>query len=166
MTFPLDINRILIYYIKMRNHCTIAALHLFLAVFMAQAQEAASPVADNPVDLVGLTLEELHAKFGLPQRVYAARGLEAWQDDVVFVYPAIDCYIFEDHVWQVSVQMAYGVKTGDERAYVKTQLWGKTLDFDDALLFKLPSGSWEMMLRVNFDTGGKVRAIFIYRSDM
>jgi hypothetical protein len=167
MALPLDINRILIYYIEMKKRCIIVAVRLLIAVFMAQAQETEEhPPAENPADMVGLTLEELHAKFGLPQRVYAARGVEPWQDDVVFVYPSIDCYIFEDHVWQISVQTAYGVKTGDERSQVKTLLWGKTLDFEDALLFRLPSGSWEMMMRVNFDAEGKAQAIFIYRSDM
>ncbi|MDR2782467.1 MAG: hypothetical protein LBB48_01255 [Treponema sp.] len=150
----------------MKNCCTIAALRLFLAIFMVQAQEAALPSAENPADLVGLTLEELHSKFGLPQKVYAVRGREAWQDDVVFVYPAIDCYIFEDHVWQVGVQAAYGVKTGDGRAHIKEILGEKTYDFDGGLLLKLPSGSWEMMMRVNFDAYGKAAAIFIYRSDM
>jgi hypothetical protein len=166
MTLPLDINRLLIYYIKMKNHYTIAALHLFFAIFMVQAQETAPPPVDNPVDLVGLTLEELCSKFGLPQRVYAVRGQAPWQDDVVFAYPAIDCYIFEEHVWQVSVQAAYGVKTGDERTHIKEILGEKTYDFDDGLLFKLPSGAWEMMMRINFDAAGKARAIFIYRSDM
>jgi hypothetical protein len=166
MALPLDINPILVYYIKMKNHCTLAALHLFFAIFMVHAQEPAPVYMDNPVDLVGLTLEELCAKFGLPQRVYAVRGQAPWQDDVVFVYPAIDCYIFEDHVWQVGVQAAHGVRMGDARTHIKEILGGETYDFDDGLLFKLPSGSWEMMMRVNFDAAGKARAIFIYRSDM
>ncbi|MDR2793227.1 MAG: hypothetical protein LBB61_06125 [Treponema sp.] len=153
----------------MKNHCILAGWCLFFTISPIAAQETGAALLGNPetpVDLVGLALEELYAVFGAPQKVYAVRGQELWQDDVVFAYQDFDCYIFEDHVWLVSVQAAYGVKIGDMRKNVREILGEKTYDFLDSLLFELPSGSWEMMMRVNFDSAGKAQAIFIYRSDM
>jgi hypothetical protein len=121
---------------------------------------------DNHIKMVGLTVGELFSKFGAPQKVYPVRGQELWQDDVVFVYKDFDCYVFEDHVWQVGVKTAFGVKLGDTRADTKEILDGHIYDFDDCLLLRLPAKGWEMMLRLNFDEAEKVRAIFIYRSDM
>ncbi|MDR2194401.1 MAG: hypothetical protein LBP19_08050 [Treponema sp.] len=156
----------------MKKHGMIAGWCFLLALSPVAAQETGAPPlaeAESPAGLVGLRLEELYATFGVPQKVYAVRGQEPWQDDVVFVYQGVDCYIFEEHVWLVSVPAAYGVNVGDTRTRIQETLGergGTVYEFPDSLLFKLPSASWEMMMRVNFDEAGKAKAVFIYRSDM
>ncbi|MDR3146416.1 MAG: hypothetical protein LBU21_09065, partial [Treponema sp.] len=53
----------------------------------------------DPASRIGLSLDELVAGRGVPESVYAVRGGEDWQDDVVFVYPDGDYYIYRDRVW-------------------------------------------------------------------
>ncbi|MDR0561066.1 MAG: hypothetical protein LBG73_00055 [Spirochaetaceae bacterium] len=113
---------------------------------------------------IGLTLDELFSRFGSPQSVYAVRGLEAWQDDVVFIYNDRDFYVYKNRVWQVGVKAGYGVKIGDSLSVV-TQILGNGSYFEGYLLAPLPSRAWPLTLRVNFDKNQSVSAIFIYRSD-
>jgi hypothetical protein len=130
------------------------------------AQENTAVPADDSA-LVGLTLKDLFSRFGAPESVYAIRGSEAWQDDVVFVYQNYDFYVYKDHVWQVGVKSAFGVKIGDSRGTVLLALdEEKRHDFDTCILFPLPSHGWPLMLRLNFDNAEKTQAIFIYRPDV
>ncbi|MDR2534813.1 MAG: hypothetical protein LBD29_02115 [Treponema sp.] len=126
--------------------------------------DAADTVSDIS-SLIGLTLEELFSRFGYPQSVYAVRGIEVWQDDVVFIYAGQDFYIYKNRVWQIEVKAAYGIKIGDPLRSVSRILGEGLTYFNDYLLFPLPSRAWPLMLRVNFDQSQAVSAIFIYRSD-
>lgn len=121
----------------------------------------------DPLSFLGMGLAELIGSLGPPEAVYALRGNEDWQDDVVFVYNEGDFYIFRDRVWQVAVKSVYGLALGDTKAAALMILpaVGEGLqDRGDYALLALPGGSWQRMLRVNF-SGGRVSAIFIYRSD-
>ena len=40
---------------------------------------------DEILSFVGLRLDDLIMRFGIPQTVHTQRGEEQWQDDVVFV---------------------------------------------------------------------------------
>jgi hypothetical protein len=132
------------------------------------------PENSSPESLIGATLAELLAREGTPRSVYAVRGLEAWQDDVVFVYPSLDVYLFKDRVWQVSPREAYRVKTGDTRASAEaalgpgfTQIPGAR-EGEYALIYAFADRPWPLALRVNFRKGlegDTVSAIYIYRSD-
>jgi hypothetical protein len=124
----------------------------------------AAPEAD-PASWIGMDLPALLARFGAPRSVYAVRGLEEWQDDVVFVYDHGDFYIFKDRVWQMGLKSAYNVQAGDSRAAALLALGEKPEDREHYLLRLLPGGSWPLALRCNFDEEGKVSIIFIYRSD-
>jgi hypothetical protein len=155
---------------------------LLLPLFSAaQTQPGNSPgrrpEISDPESLIGATLEELLSRAGTPQSVYAVRGLEAWQDDVVFVYPSLDVYLFKDRVWQVSPQEAYRVKTGDTRAAAEaalgqdfTQIPGPG-EGEYALVYVFQDRPWPLALRVNFRKGidglraDTVSALYIYRSD-
>jgi hypothetical protein len=114
--------------------------------------------------LVGMKLADLVSRFGPPQSVYAARGQEAWQDDVVFTYGEADFYILKDRVWQVRLKSAYNISLGDPRQAVLLALEG-ALDQGDHVLLPLPDNGWQLMLRVNLNPAGRVSAIFIYRPD-
>ena len=124
--------------------------------------------AQSPNDArlyVGMKLEELLGKFGTPQSVYAARGQEPWQDDVVFTYSEGDFYVFKDRVWQVSVKTACGVSVGEPKQAALLALGEEAADLGDHLFLPLPDSGWPLALRVNLNTSGKVSAIFIYRPD-
>jgi len=127
------------------------------------AQEQAGAV-DAQVSLVGLRLAEVIERFGAPKAVFAARGNELWQDDVVFQYEAGDFYIFRDRVWQVRLASARGVSAGDPKQAALLVLGDKAQDRGDHLLLPISAGALPLMFRVNLNAG-VVSAIFIYRSD-
>jgi len=119
---------------------------------------------EDPSLLVGLTLSELLNRYGVPKNVYAVRGIEAWQDDVVFVYDNGEFFIFGNRVWQLKVRSAYNVKDGDARASV-TRTLGEGRSFEGYTLYQLPGKAWSLMLRINWDKAGRAAGIYIYRSD-
>jgi hypothetical protein len=111
-----------------------------------------------------MRLDELINRFGAPRNVHAARGEEHWQDDVVFAYTDYDFYIYRDRVWQVGVKSIYNMKIGDAKAVALLVLGDAAQDMGEYILYALPSGSWPLSLRVNYNAG-RVSAIFIYRAD-
>jgi hypothetical protein len=129
------------------------------------SQEEAGGTETDPALWIGMELPALLARFGAPRSVYAVRGREEWQDDVVFVYDHGDFYIYKDRVWQVGLKSVYGIGAGDSREAALLVLGEKTEDRGRYLLRPLPGGSWPLALRANLDEAGKVSIIFIYRSD-
>jgi len=132
---------------------------------------------DEIVSNIGLRLEDVFLRYGVPNTVHAARGNEHWQDDVVFVYSEWDFYIFRDRVWQIGLKSGYGMKIGDPKAAAllvladKARVFqpspkgeGSPLDEGDYLLYPLTGGTWPLSLRVNFKDG-KISGIFVYRTD-
>lgn len=130
---------------------------------------------DDAVSYIGLTLTDLYQRFGTPKSVYSSRGLEEWQDDVVFVYDQGDFYIYKDHVWQAGLKTMYGISVGDTRAQVNMVLSVNSLTNSpppaievqgNSIFCSLPDKAWPMTLRCDFDSAGIVQAIFIYRTDL
>jgi hypothetical protein len=145
----------------------MAAVFLFLgatAVF-PQSPSGDLDLPGDPAQPIGLTLSMMYTRYGVPESVYAIRGAEEWQDDVVFVYNDRDLYVFKDRVWQVSAKTAYGITLGDPGGVVSLILGDGVQSFSGYLLYALPSRSWPLQLRVNLDGAGRVESIFIYRSD-
>jgi hypothetical protein len=141
----------------------------FLALLLLAGLSAFLPAqtaAEDPASFIGLTLQELITGMGVPQSVYAVRGIEEWQDDVVFVYGTGDFYVFKDRVWQVGIKTALRIRAGDPRAAVLLALGEGAEDRGDYLLYPITGRSWPLTLRCNFDSSGKVTVIFIYRSDL
>jgi hypothetical protein len=120
---------------------------------------------EDPTEAIGLTLSMVYARYGIPDSVYAVRGAEEWQDDVVFVYDDWDLYIYRDRVWQVGLKSAMGISQGDSSGMAFLVLGEKVQSYNGYMLCPLPSRSWPLQLRLNLDAAGKVAAIFIYRSD-
>jgi hypothetical protein len=143
-------------------------LALFCAVLMTAgavwAQSASAAQQDEQLSFVGMKLDEVYRRFGPPQAVYAARGEENWQDDVVFVYNEGDFYIYRDRVWQVGVKSIYGMRIGDARGVALLVLGENARDGGDYVLYPLPGGAWPLSLRVNLNAG-RISSIFIYRPD-
>jgi hypothetical protein len=118
----------------------------------------------EPLSFVGMVIDELFARFGPPQSVYASRGEEHWQDDVVFVYNEGDFYIHGRRVWQVGLREAFGIRIGDLKAVAHLLLGENVQDEGDFLLYHFPGGAWPVSIRINL-TNDRVSAIFVYRPD-
>ncbi|GHV82745.1 hypothetical protein AGMMS50212_00850 [Spirochaetia bacterium] len=120
---------------------------------------------NKKIELIGITIEELFSKYGAPVSVYAVRGAEIWQDDVVFEYGDIDFYIYKDRVWQISVKDAIGLNVGDPKAAVFLVLGETAKDLSSHILKDIPEKSWPLQWRFNINENGKVSSIFLYRMD-
>ena len=139
----------------------------FLVVFILLPALLVFSQADNisdPASLIGMTLPDLIKNYGVPKNVYAVRGVEVWQDDVVFVYDRIEFFIYGNRVWQVKVRSAYNIKNGDNRTAVG-RVMGEGRNFEGYTLYQLPGKAWPIMLRINWDTSGRAEGLYIYRSD-
>ncbi|MCL1812583.1 MAG: hypothetical protein FWG29_03570 [Treponema sp.] len=139
----------------------------FLVVFILLPALLVFSQADNisdPASLIGMTLPDLIKNYGVPKNVYAVRGVEVWQDDVVFVYDRIEFFIYGNRVWQVKVRSAYNIKNGDNRTAVG-RVMGEGRNFEGYTLYQLPGKAWPLMLRINWDTSGRAEGLYIYRSD-
>jgi hypothetical protein len=121
--------------------------------------------ARDPVDAIGLTLTMVYTRYGVPDSVYAVRGAEEWQDDVVFVYTDWDLYVYKDRVWQVGLKSAHGISLGDSTGVVSLVLGEGVRTYGGYMIYPLPSRAWPLEMRFDLDAAGKVAAIFIYRSD-
>jgi len=119
---------------------------------------------DEQFSLVGLKLSDLIANFGPPGTVYAARGVELWQDDVVFQYTGKDFFIYKDRVWQVKFSSVFGISLNDPKQAAILKLGATAVDNGDHALLPISGGDWPLMIRVNF-SNGLVSAIYVYRSD-
>ena len=144
-------------------------LALFCFVLLAAgtllwSQPSSFRQSDEPLSFVGMKLDDLIKRFGSPQNVYAVRGGETWQDDVVFVYREGEFYIYRDRVWQAGLQSFYNMRVGDAKAVALLVLGENVEDRGDYLIYTFPGTAWPLLLRVNCNAG-KISAIFIYRSD-
>jgi hypothetical protein len=139
---------------------------LALLCVPAWAQDAGD---GDPAALIGLSLGELIGRYGAPVAVYAVRGREDWQDDVVFSYGEREFYFYKDRVWQVSVTRAYGIRIGENRNVIPLVMGEGTKVADGYSLAAAPPAeprlSWPVQVRFNNDSRGLITAIFIYRSD-
>jgi len=143
---------------------TTKGVFLCFLLFSSLFLSAQSNSTADPASLIGMTLSDLLKNYGAPKNVYAVRGIEAWQDDVVFVYDNIEFYIFGNRVWQLKVRSAYNVKDGDSRAVVGRVI-GEGRNFEGYTLYQLPGKAWPLTLRINWDLSGRAAGLYIYRSD-
>jgi len=144
----------------MKRALFVSLLLLFIVPLWAQEQSAIAAES-----FVGMKLSELVERFGTPKAVFAARGNELWQDDVVFQYNEGDFYLYKDRVWQVKLASVRGISVGDPQAAALLVLGDAAQDRGDHLLLPLASKDWPLILRVNVNSAGKVSAIYIYRPD-
>jgi len=124
---------------------------------------------DEEYAFIGMTLSEMLERFGPPRSVASARGIELWQDDVVFHYTGVDFYVFKDRVWQVKFATTRGISVGDRKEAVLLTLGSAAEDRGDFLLLPITGANarimWPLFIRINFTNTGLVNAIFLYRPD-
>jgi hypothetical protein len=139
---------------------------ILLILWSAGAAWSQQNYANDPASLIGTSLKDLIAIFGVPQSVYAARGPNLWQDDVVFAYGDWEFYLYKDRVWQISLKTAYGIKIGERRDVIPLVLGAGVQTYDAYMLYTYPNRSWPISIRFNTGRNGLVSAIFIFRADM
>ena len=138
---------------------------LLLAIIAVPAVPQTSLLHD-PASCIGFTLTELIGHYGVPRSVRASRGIEEWQDDVVFVYDTENFYIVNDRVWQIEVKSAYLINSGDPGSSVFLRFGEAVARRPDYAVFRLNGYSWPLEIRFNFNAAGIITMIYIYRSDL
>jgi len=142
-------------------------LLLFLTVWLNAQERPLNTGLNNDEEyaFIGMTISEMINRFGPPRSVAAARGIELWQDDVVFHYTGVDFYVFKDRVWQVKFVMTHGISNGDRKETVLLTLGRAAEDRGDFILLPVSGRNWPLFIRINFNNTGLVNAIFLYRPD-
>jgi hypothetical protein len=145
-------------------------LSILFPLFLLGAPLSAQEVVDPPA-LIGLTLEEAYRSLGVPGEVYALRGTEPEQDDVVFYYPShLYLFWFENRVWQVRVDSrfsgkVFAISMGATRQQVIAALGRPILEFPDSLVFHLEDRGYPIQARLYFDESGLVD-LYCFRGDL
>lgn len=125
----------------------------------------------DPSSLLGLTPAQALDRFGPPDRVFAVRGREPWQDDVVFSYDeGYELFLFKDRVWQVGVGQGYRgpvlgftLGTAWERA---AAIFGAPATLPDGSReWELRGSAWPVRVRGAVDSTGAITELFFYRAD-
>jgi hypothetical protein len=146
------------------------ALLLVLAAASLAAEPAAVPDPDLPA-LVGLTLSEALERLGAPEEVFAARGAEAWEDDVVFYYPRhLYLFWYQNRVWQARLDARYegrflALSMGLSRAEVVAALGAPMRELPDSLVYQLEDRGYPVRLRLYFEEDRLVDA-YCFRADL
>ena len=152
---------------------------VFLFLFFGASSAWAQGGEVDPISVIGYSLGDLIARYGIPKSVYPVRGRQEWQDDVVFVYDSFDLYIYKDRVWQAGVREIRGIKTGDLKSIV-TLVFGTPggeprpgsaapsgMELTgNSIIYSINGKAWPVSVRFDFDDAGRVRAIFVYRTDI
>jgi len=173
----------------MMNRSPIVALALVLMVSraaMAQASslpQSGSPQSDpamtapdsavpeDPAVLLGLDPAQAIARFGPPSSVFAVRGTEAWQDDVVFDYGnGFSLFLFMDRVWQVRIAEPYarpvlGFIVGSTKERAASALGAPAMELAGSCEWVLPGEAWPVRLRGIVDASGAIHELYVYRAD-
>ena len=139
---------------------------LFSSLPLLHTQNQQNTEEENPASFVGLTLQQLIDRFGVPRMVYAARGLDDWQDDVVFVYDQGYFYIYRDRVWQVGINSIRGITRGDPQGMIYLRMGANAVARGDSVFYRLHEAPWPLIIRWDINNAGRVQAIFVYRADL
>lgn len=153
------------FFSKRISFLIVLTVMVFSGFLFSEENDNAFVPEIDPASYVGFTLEMINDRLGMPVSVYAVRGDEAWQDDVVFMYPDIELYIFKDRVWQISPASAYNMEIGDSIEQVKSIMGEPLVATEQFLLYRLPSQAWPVMFRINLNQEKKAASFYIYRAD-
>jgi len=155
----------------MRGPARAAIALAFAALSLGIAAEAPPVLDDDPSALLGLTLEGVFSRLGAPSSVAAARGSEAWQDDVAFIYSAgYTLFLYGDRLWQLRFMPPYagsicGLFLGDSADKACSILGQPFESGPDFLLYRMPYKAFPVRLRLGLSEG-RVADAYLYRADV
>lgn len=142
----------------------------FLLCLLSFIPQAEAEELDIP-SLIGMDLASAIEGFGAPQEVYAVRGEELRQDDVVFYYEQhFYLFWFRNRIWQVRLDGRYGdnffkVSMGAAREEVLEAMGQPFKELDDSLIYNLEDRGYPVRLRFYF-THGQLDDFYCYRGDL
>ena len=169
----------------------LTCLFLGLSTFVLPAQvldaagQAPSPTAGNAspatlatlppagaVSLLGAEVSRILALFGPPPALYALRGLEPWQDDVVFDYPerGVACFFWHERVWQLrlgagSPELVPGLAWPVTPAGLEERLGPPDRPETGWLEWPVGGLPWRVRLRLLPAADGQPEQLYLYRAD-
>ena len=120
--------------------------------------------------LLGKTPGEVMDILGPPEELYAHRGDEIWQDNVVFFYSRrLYLFWFGNRVWQIRLDREFGgtfltCSMGDSREKVIRILGDPFSEDERSLIYKLPDRGYPVSLRLFFKDVG-LDDLYLYRGD-
>lgn len=131
---------------------------------------ATASLPADPAQVLGYSPAQLLASYGPPARVFAVRGAEPWQDDVVFDYGSFSAFIFMDRVWQLRIGADYpepmlGFYPSAALERIEASLGLPATRGADNYEWILPGRGWPVRLRAVTDEAGSVRELYLYRAD-
>ncbi|MBN2875196.1 MAG: hypothetical protein JXM71_08875 [Spirochaetales bacterium] len=141
-----------------------------IALWSLTAAFAQVALPEDPAVLLGLSPAQAIERFGAPSRVFAVRGEEAWQDDVVFDYDGVALFLFKDRVWQLRVAAPYtapvlGFLVGSTLERAVSALGVPDTELAGAYEWVLPGEAWPVRLRAVPDASGAIAELYVYRAD-
>jgi hypothetical protein len=143
----------------------------FLAFLLSLATLPSAFAEDfDPVRFIGLDPQAAFSTLGSPQEVFAFRGADEKQDNVVFFYPDF-LYLFwyRNRVWQVRVDMrfakpVFGLSLGMTEEEVEKSRTRPLIPAGNSLYFNLDDEKFPLRVRLLF-TSGVLSDVYVYRSD-
>jgi len=146
-------------------------MHRIAPLAVALLVAAAAPaVADDPTGLIGMNPAQAFAALGAPQEIFAWRGQEPAEDDIVFFYPDFRyVFWFQSRVWQVRFDGRYagtvlGFSIGMDHAAAQAQAEGRLQEAGDSLYLALDTGPYPIRVRLAM-VDHRIADIYVFRSD-
>jgi hypothetical protein len=147
-----------------------ACLPLFFALLLVGGIVPAAADNFDPAPLIGLDLPGAVGALGLPQKMFAYRGVDESQDNVVFYYSDYR-YLFwyKDRVWQVRCDRrfaghVYGLSLGMTREEAERTCPQQLVPNGDSLYFDLDGEKYPIRVRLVF-VADALTDLYVYRSD-
>jgi hypothetical protein len=125
----------------------------------------------DPSALIGLSLAEAYQSLGAPLEVYALRGTEPDQDDVVFYYSShLYLFWFQNRVWQARTDgrhqgTVFSVHMGASRQRVLEVMGQPFQEFEDSLVFHIEDRGYPVQARFYFENE-RLSDVYCFRGDL
>jgi hypothetical protein len=147
----------------------MARTRVLVSVLLAVAFSSSAQTAD-PADLIGMDPPAAFTALGPPREIFAWRGVEPAEDNIVFFYPDFRyLFWFANRVWQVRYDNRYagtvmGFSIGMGRAEAEATGQGRLQESGGSLYLAVDTGRFPVRLRLAM-VDGRVADIYVYRSD-
>lgn len=145
-------------------------LTLAAALLVLAAAGAAASGPDDPTGLIGMDPSQAYAALGAPREIFAWRGEDPAEDDIVFFYSDFRyVFWFRSRVWQVRFDQRYagtvlGFSLGMGRGEVLARGEGRLQESDGSLYLALDTGPYPVRVRLAM-VDDRLADIYVYRGD-